>query len=151
MFVCVYIYIYIYILYIYIYIYIHTHTHTHTHTICRQNSKLNGSKYCYVLLIIQLNISHLSTQFNDCTVLFVCTQFKCQTIDKTKSGAITLGQNEPGSNVNEGVLYIPQSSSITGASPSDLMLGVGVLLLGVFYSIADWVENFRFDYKPSLY
>ena len=31
------------------------------------------------------------------------------------SGAITLVQNGPGSNGNEGILHIPQSSSITGA------------------------------------
>ena len=31
------------------------------------------------------------------------------------SGATILGQSGPGSNRNEGVLHIPQSSSITGA------------------------------------
>ena len=40
-------------------------------------------------------------------------------IYRTLSGATTLGQNEPGSDGNEGLLCIPQSSSITGASPSD--------------------------------
>ena len=61
------------------------------------------------------------------------------------SGAITLGQSGPGSNSNEGVLRIPQSSSTAGTSPSDCLvlypghsLG-GVLPLcreavGVFYS-----------------
>ena len=34
--------------------------------------------------------------------------------------ATTLDQSEPGSNGNEGVLYIPQSSR-TGASPSDVV------------------------------
>ena len=51
------------------------------------------------------------------------TQFKCETliwpIDKTLSGATTLGQCGPGSDGNEGILRIPQSSSITGASPVD--------------------------------
>ena len=42
--------------------------------------------------------------------------------DRTLSGATTPGQNGPRSNVNEGVLHIPQSSSITGASPSYLEL-----------------------------
>ena len=37
----------------------------------------------------------------------------------TLSGATTLGQSEPESNGNEAVLQIPQSSSITGTSPSD--------------------------------
>ena len=35
------------------------------------------------------------------------------------SGATTLGQSRPGSDYNEGVFHIPQSSSITGTSPSD--------------------------------
>ena len=35
------------------------------------------------------------------------------------SGATTPGQNGPGSDGNEGVFHIPQSSCITGASPSD--------------------------------
>ena len=40
-------------------------------------------------------------------------------IDKTLSGATTMGQSEHGSDGNKGVLRIPQSSSITGTSPSD--------------------------------
>ena len=40
-------------------------------------------------------------------------------IDKTLSDATTPVESEPGSNDNEGVLRIPQSPSITGASPSD--------------------------------
>ena len=43
-------------------------------------------------------------------------------IDKTLSGATTLDQSGPGSNVNEGVLHFPQGSSITGASPSDYLI-----------------------------
>ena len=64
-------------------------------------------------------------------------------IDKIISGAITPGQSVPGSDGNEGVLRIPQSSSITGASPSDCLVSCPgdtlVLLLcraivGVFYT-----------------
>ena len=47
------------------------------------------------------------------------TQFKCQastSLRQDLSGATTLGQNGPGSDANEGVLRIPLSSSITGAS-----------------------------------
>ena len=40
-------------------------------------------------------------------------------IDKILSGATTLGQSGPGGDGNEGALHIPQSSSITEASPSD--------------------------------
>ena len=43
-------------------------------------------------------------------------------IDRILSGATTLGQSGPGSDGNEGVLLIPQSSSITGASPSDCLV-----------------------------
>ena len=52
-------------------------------------------------------------------------------LDRTLSGAITLGQSGPGSNGNEVVLGIPQSSSIMRASPSDcLVLYLGRLLEG---------------------
>ena len=37
----------------------------------------------------------------------------------TISGTTTLGHSGPESDGNEGVLCIPQSSSITGTSPSD--------------------------------
>ena len=43
---------------------------------CKHKStKLNGSKYCYVSLTIQLNITHLFTQLNGETVLFQIIQF----------------------------------------------------------------------------
>ena len=38
------------------------------------------------------------------------------------SGATTPGQSGPGSNGNKGVLHIPQSSSITGTSPSNCLV-----------------------------
>ena len=41
-------------------------------------------------------------------------------IDRTLSGTTTPGQSGPGSNGNKGVLCIPQSSCITGASPVDI-------------------------------
>ena len=37
-------------------------------------------------------------------------------------GDTTPGQSGPGGNGNEGVLCIPQSSSITGTSPSDYLV-----------------------------
>ena len=43
-------------------------------------------------------------------------------IDSTLSGATTQGQSVPGSNDNEEVLCILQSSSITEASPSDSLM-----------------------------
>ena len=43
-------------------------------------------------------------------------------LDRTLSGAITPGQSGPGNDGNEEVLRIPQSSNITGASPSDCLI-----------------------------
>ena len=40
----------------------------------------------------------------------------------TLSGATSLAQSGPGSDDNEGVPHIPQSSSITGTSPSDCLV-----------------------------
>ena len=66
-------------------------------------------------------------------------------MDRALSGATILGQSGPGSDGNEEVFCIPQSSSIAGTSPSDCLvsylghlLGVGVLPLcrgavSVFY------------------
>ena len=54
-------------------------------------------------------------------------------IDKTPSGATTPAQRGPGSNGNEGVLCIPQSSSITGTSSSDCL---------VSYPGHLWVEGY---------
>ena len=42
--------------------------------ICKHNSKLNGSMYFYVSQTIQLN-SHLFTQLNNQTVLFLTIEF----------------------------------------------------------------------------
>ena len=42
--------------------------------------------------------------------------------DKTVSGATTTGQSGPGNDGNKKVLYIPQSSCITGALPSDCLV-----------------------------
>ena len=63
------------------------------------------------------------------TVLFQTIQFclstqfsSIQPINRTISGATILGQSGPGSDSNEGVLRIPQSSSITGTSTSDCLV-----------------------------
>ena len=62
-------------------------------------------------------------------VLFQTIQFSISTqfssiwpIDRTLPGATTPGQSGPGSDGNQGVLCIPQSSSITGTSPSDCLV-----------------------------
>ena len=50
--------------------------------------------------------------------------------DRTLLGATTLGQSGLGSDDNEEVLHILQSSSITGASPSDYLMSYPGHLLG---------------------
>ena len=53
----------------------------------------------------------------------ISTQFSSVwSIDRTLSDASTLGWGGPGSDGNEGVLCILQSSSITGTSPSDCLV-----------------------------
>ena len=70
----------------------------------------------------------------------------CRRVQFLRRGATTPGQSGPGSDGNEGVLRIPQISSIAGTSTSDCLvsypghsLGRGVLPLGreavgVFYN-----------------
>ena len=66
--------------------------------------------------------------------------------------ATTPGQSGRGSDDDEGVLYIPQSSSITGASPSDCLLSYPEHSFGESYpsaemqsvystAPADWASN----------
>ena len=58
-------------------------------------------------------------------------------IDKTLSGTTTRGHSGPKSDGNEGVLHIPQRSSITGTSLSDcLVLYSGHSLAGSYSSAA---------------
>ena len=68
--------------------------------------------------------------------------------DRTLSGTTTPSQSGPGSDCNEKVLRFPQSSSITGASPSDRLVSyLGHSLWGGFLSICrDSVSVF---YSPN--
>ena len=52
----------------------------------------------------------------------------------TLSGASTPGQSGPGSDGNEGVLCISQSSSITGTSPSDCLVSYPLWRVGSYPS-----------------
>ena len=82
-------------------------------------------------------------------------------MDRALSGDSTPGLGEPGSDGNEGVLDIAQSSSITETSPSDCLVSypghssvVGVLPLyrgavGVFYSPSR-LGNFLFSNECVL-
>ena len=105
-----------------------TESPLYIYMICKHRStQLNSSKYFYVYVTDSIkHQSFVYTQLNDETVLFLTIQFSINTqfthtldvssiwsIDRTLSGATTPGQSEPGNNGNEGVLYIPQSSSLT--------------------------------------
>ena len=86
------------------------------------------------------------------TVLYQTIQFNINTqfnsiwsIDRTLSGSTSHGQSGRGSDGNKGVLCIPQSSNIIGASPSGCLVSypvhslVGVLpfcrySVGIFFS-----------------
>ena len=80
----------------------------------------------------------------------ISTQFSSVwPIDRALSGTTTPNHSGPGSDVNEGVLCIPQSSSITEASPLDCLMSYrghsfGEVLplcrdsVDVFYSLANW-------------
>ena len=66
-------------------------------------------------------------------------------IDKSLSGATTPGQSGPRSDGNEGVLSIPQSSSITGAFPSDCLISCPEYLWG--RGLADYLYEKEFGIK----
>ena len=55
-------------------------------------------------------------------------------MERALPSATTPGQSGPGSNSNDGVLRIPQSSSITGPSPSDCLVSYPEHLWGVYPS-----------------
>ena len=55
----------------------------------------------------------------------------------TLSGVTTPSQSGPGSDGNEGVLRIPQSSSITGTSPSNCLVSYPGYSLGRSYLSAE--------------
>ena len=78
------------------------------------------------------------------TVLFQAIQFSISiqfssiwAIDKTLSGTTTPGQSGLGSDSNEGVLRITQSSSITEATPSDCLVSYTGHSLGESYPSAE--------------
>ena len=60
-----------------------------------------------------------------------------QPLARTLSGATTPGQSGSGNNGNEGIFYIPQSSVITGASPSNCLVSYSRLSLKESYFSAE--------------
>ena len=105
---------------------------------------------------------HVKTVLLETIQFIISTQFSSiWPIDRTLSGAATPGQSGPGSDVNKGVLHIPQSSSITGTSPSDCFvsykqdtnsgwrLNLGRDAVDVFYS-PSWLGNQLFEFHVVL-
>ena len=81
-------------------------------------------------------------------------------MDKTLSGATTPGESDPESDGTEGVLRIPQSSNIIGASPTDCLVSYLGHSLGESYpsaekqsvystAPADWVMYIWLKYKKK--
>ena len=109
---------------------------------------LNGIIFClkqFYVKIVQLNVKK---------VLFQAIQFSISTqfifiwpIDKSLSGATTSGQSGPGSDVNEGVLRIPQSFSITGTSPWNCLVSYPGHAFGVVFPLCR--EAVGVLYNPS--
>ena len=107
------------------------------------NNSIKHQSFVYA----QLNNQFYFYQFNQPLVIPLNSFFS----DRTLSGATTSGQSRPGSDGNERVLRISQSSIISGASQSDYLisypepsLGSGSYLFAeiqLVYSIApaDWV------------
>ena len=118
-----------------------------------------GQIYWFGLILWHINHYRL---FNDLfnpflyvwTVLFQTIQFSIITlfssiwpIDRTISGAITLSQSGIRSDGNNGVFRIPQSSSISGASPLDWLVSYpGHFVEGVLLLSRDGVDVF---WSPS--
>ena len=80
-------------------------------------TQLNGFKNCYLIPIIQINQSFVCIQLNDFKFR-KWLNISIRHIDGTLTIITILGQSGPGSNSNEGVLHIPQSSR-TETLPSD--------------------------------
>ena len=94
------------------------------------------------LLVISRRIKFQTIQFS------ISTQFtSIWPIVRTLSGATILGQSGPGSNANEEVPHIPQSSSITGTSPSDCLVSWPGHFLGEFKPL--WRDGVGVFYSPS--
>ena len=100
-------------------------------------------------------------RLNKKTVLFQAIQFNINTqfssiwpTDVTLSGATFPGYSWPGSDGNERVLRIPQSSSITGISPFDCLVsysGHSAAVQSVYSEVpVDWITGHSLGEVLSL-
>ena len=88
-----------------------------------------STQFVFLLFVYtQLNLKTVLFQANQCTM---STQFSSnKPIDRIQPGATTLEPSGPGSDGNEGVLRIPQSSSISEASPWDCLVSYPGTIVG---------------------
>ena len=98
----------------------------------------------FKLIQFSISIDFVYTQLNVKTVLFQKIQFSISMqfssiwpIDRILSCATTPSQSGPRKDGSEGVLCIPQSSSITGTSPSDCLMSYPEHSLGESYPSAE--------------
>ena len=134
---------------------------------------LMPNPFLYIKIILfqtiqfSMSMCFVYTQSNVKTVIFQTIQFSISTHFSSIwpiSGATTPRHSRHGSDGNEGVLRIPQSSSITGTSPSDCLvsylrhsLGGGIPLcrdaVSVFYRpsrLGKIIFHISFVYSDSL-
>ena len=106
---------------------LHTHTHTHTHIYIyiyiyiydlQTHSETNLIFFLHTVKWFQIL---LYNSHNFISVICLHTVYFIWPIDRTLSGATTLGQIRQGSNGNERVLDIPQNSKAE-ALPSDCLI-----------------------------
>ena len=99
----------------------------------KKSSILHNSVYDKYTAYISKIVLFQAIQFS------ICIHFSSIVpIDRTLSGATTPAQSVPGSEVNEGVLCIPQSSKITGTAPLDCLVSYQETCCGESYPT---VEN----------
>ena len=117
--------------------------------LCIMNNSSKHQSFVYT----QLKDLFLTTQFSLCHLFALNLKMSIGSIwpiDRILSGATTSIQSEPGSNGNEGVLPIPQSSNITGALPSDCLASYpGHLFCGGGGILPLCRDTARVFYSPS--
>ena len=125
-------------------------------------TRWSGSKYCYLTLIIQFNISHLFIHSNDQTVLFLTIQFNISYSFKLSLNVklsylthrwdpIRCNHSGPESTREQWkwrVLHIPQNFSFTGASRSDCFVSYPRRLLGGGFTRQQWNSGYILSPQP---
>ena len=82
--------------------------------------RVSGTTWWWWFVCVQLNVETVLSQTKQFNISAHCSSFL--PIERTLSGATTPGKSGLWRVGNKGVLCIPQSPSITGASPSDCLV-----------------------------